>query len=425
MSPGGRTIILKSAQAAQAVDGAVSVPSSQSVVEALVGWYVANARQLPWRQTGDPYAIWISETMLQQTRVETVIPYYNAFLKRFPTVFDLATATVEEVLRAWQGLGYYSRARNLQRAAIQVVAQYAGKIPDQAVALRSLPGIGAYTCGAIRSIAFGQVEAAVDGNVARVMARILGIRESLNQTGVGRRIAQTMMQWQSQAEAGTVTQALMELGATVCVPRGPECSCCPLDFICVARKEQAVTEIPALKKRPQPQPIDVFALWLVEENRIWLQKRPDTGLLAGQWQFPALEIAAVSEKPDGYDGGISTIRHSQPIESRNSKPVTAAVRLQTAFGHILWPENPQDGVPVVRERLAAVSPRNSFVEVLHVQHLFTHLRWRVQVVRPLSAHICTDLALRAGWVSVPLDSCAELGLATVYRRILARLYTSR
>ena len=395
-------------------------------IQSLVEWYTANARQLPWRQTRDPYAIWVSETMLQQTRVDTVIPYYHAFLTRFPTVRELAEATEEEVLHLWQGLGYYSRARNLQRAARQVVAQYSGEIPEQAAHLRSLPGIGSYTCGAVRSIAFGHVEPAVDGNVARVMARFLGIREPLNQASVARRIAQAMTEWQNQSEPGKITQALMELGATVCVPRSPGCARCPLVSACTACKLDAVTTIPSAKKRPPPKLVDVYALWLVEEGRIWLQRRPEKGVLAGQWQLPALEVPRKLEQPNVSERTQSTIRPSDAADPNSPLSASAESRLVAVFGDILWPtDEAQSDAIKVRKKPEVWLATSHFVEVMRVNHVFTHLRWQLRVVRPLHIHIRENLAQQAGWLSVPLDSWGELDLATVYRRIVSRLLSGQ
>jgi len=195
----------------------------KSIRRALLDWYRANRRDLPWRRTRDPYAIWISETMLQQTRVETVIPYYERFLERFPDVAALADAESDDVLGAWAGLGYYSRARNLQAAARQIAERHGGRVPDDVEALRALPGIGRYTAGALASIAFDRPEPIVDGNVARVLARVKGIREDVKQPAVVKRLWEEAARLARGPAPGDLNQALMELGATVCVPGEPRC----------------------------------------------------------------------------------------------------------------------------------------------------------------------------------------------------------
>ena len=205
---------------------------ARAIHGSLLKWYDGARRDLPWRHSRDPYAIWISETMLQQTRVETVIPYYERFLERFPDVYALASADTDDVFGQWAGLGYYSRARNLQAAAQQVVDGFAGRLPDEAEALRTLPGIGRYTAGAVASIAFDRPEPLVDGNVARVLARLLGIREDIKQSAVVQRLWEEATALVQGPRPGDFNQSLMELGATVCTPRSPQCEACPLRRRC-------------------------------------------------------------------------------------------------------------------------------------------------------------------------------------------------
>ena len=211
---------------------------------ALLAWYRAERRDLPWRRTRDPYAIWVSETMLQQTRVEAVIPYYERFLARFPTVGALATADLDDVLSAWAGLGYYSRARNLKRAAEQVVADHAGCLPAAPDALRELPGIGRYTAGAIASIAFDRPAPIVDGNVARVLARLHGLREPIEQSAVRARLWAEAERLADGPAPGDLNQALMELGARICVPGTPRCDACPVSPFCDARRAGDAASLP-------------------------------------------------------------------------------------------------------------------------------------------------------------------------------------
>lgn len=261
---------------------------------ALERWYGRVARDLPWRRTRDPYAIWISEAMLQQTRVETVVEYWTRFLESFPTVEALAGASEDQVLTHWSGLGYYQRARSLHAAARAIVEQHGGRFPDELDALRALPGIGPYTAGAVLSIAFDLPAAVVDGNVSRVFARLFGIDAELGSSGATRtfwQLAEALVPTPADpgASAGRWNQALMELGATVCKPR-PACEVCPLGERCRARLEGRVDELP--RKASKPEPIDVaLEIALVcQRGRYLLERRPAGGRMAGLWQFPTREV---------------------------------------------------------------------------------------------------------------------------------------
>jgi len=227
-------------------------PRYKEVPRLLLKWFGKNARDLPWRRTNDPYAIWVAEIMLQQTQVDTVEPYYHRFLKRFPTVRRLARARPDTVLKLWEGLGYYSRARNLHLAAKTILRDHDGNIPRTKQALLSLPGIGLYTAGAIASIAFNRNEPLVDGNVIRVLCRLLRIRENPKSGPVQKQLWQIAKELLPSGRAGTYNQALMELGATICLPRRPSCDICPLQKICRAKKygEQAI-----LPRRPDKKPL--------------------------------------------------------------------------------------------------------------------------------------------------------------------------
>jgi len=258
----------------------------------LLAWYDEHKRDLPWRHSRDPYAIWISETMLQQTRVETVIPYYTRFLERFPSVEDLAIADRDEVLQHWVGLGYYSRARNLHDAAQAVVDEYGGSLPDEADALRSLPGIGRYTAGAVASIAFDRPEAIVDGNVVRVLARVLGIREDVGINRVREDLWREAGALAQGERPGDLNQALMELGATRCTPRSPDCISCPWRTACAARKSGDAEALPVKSGKKKPRPIFATAAWLPRRNTILAVRRPSKGLLADLWELPGGELAA-------------------------------------------------------------------------------------------------------------------------------------
>jgi A/G-specific adenine glycosylase len=254
----------------------------------LLRWYRRHHRSLPWRDTRDPYRIWVSEIMLQQTRVETVLPYYARWLRAFPTVQALARAKGDRVLKLWEGLGYYSRARNLHRAAQTVVREYAGKLPRTAEGLRQLPGIGRYTAGAIASIAFGERVPLVDGNVARVFARIFAIPANVKTPATMEILWHLAEELLPARNPGDFNQALMELGALVCTPANPRCEACPMRDVCVARARGVVDQLP---NRGQPQTTEriVVSAALVRRNgSLLMQRRPDRGLLAGMWELPTL-----------------------------------------------------------------------------------------------------------------------------------------
>jgi len=259
----------------------------EDIPRLLLAWYGRNKRDLPWRRTTDPYRIWVAEIMLQQTRVETVRPYYERFLKTFPDVRALAGARQEAVLKAWEGLGYYSRARHLHEAARVVLRQHGGKIPDDPDDLRRLPGVGAYTAGAILSIAFGRRVAAVDGNVLRVIARLFAIEDPMDRGRTRKRIVEIAARLIPADEPGHYNQALMDLGSAVCTPRSPDCSTCPLGAICKARRNGSQHSIPAKRKLAAvPRREAAVALIANDRGELLLARRPSRGLLGGLWRFP-------------------------------------------------------------------------------------------------------------------------------------------
>jgi A/G-specific adenine glycosylase len=253
----------------------------------LLKWYRAHADALPWRENQDPYRVWFSEIMLQQTQVTTVIPYYERFLAAYPTVFDLAAAERDSVLKMWEGLGYYSRARNLHRAAKIVAEEYGGEFPNTAEALQELPGIGRYTAGAIASIAFDESAPVLDGNVIRVFARLFDISEDVSQTKTKNdlwNIAEVLV---PAKNPGDYNQALMELGRTVCKPRNPLCEECPIRDYCRAYAENLQNERPVKKKRAPTPHYDVTAgLIRNGDGQLLIAKRLDDALLGGLWEFP-------------------------------------------------------------------------------------------------------------------------------------------
>jgi A/G-specific adenine glycosylase len=271
-------------------------PRAKRLRGRLLAWYDANRRDLPWRRSRDPYAIWISETMLQQTRVETVIPYYERFLARFPDVQTLADAPQEDVYSHWAGLGYYSRARNLHAAARAVSDDFGGQLPKDADSLRSLPGIGRYTAGAVASIAFDRPEAIVDGNVKRVLARLLGIREDVGSKDVAARIWEEAARLADGERPGDLNQALMELGALVCTPRSPSCSDCTVRRSCDARRVGDAADLPRKASKTRVRRVQGVAVRLERRGRVLAVKREAGGLLGGLWELPGGDLAP-REKP--------------------------------------------------------------------------------------------------------------------------------
>ena len=264
------------------------------LTERLLAWYRANARDLPWRRTHAPYCIWVSEIMLQQTRVAAVLGYYARFLEAFPTVEALASAEEGKLLKCWEGLGYYSRARNLQKAARMVTEQYDGQFPADYAKLLALPGIGEYTAGAIASAAFGLPFPAVDGNVLRVMTRLTDCHDDITLPAT-KALAKDWASEHMPAASEDIrifNQALMELGATVCAPNtAPRCEVCPLAELCLGRARGTAETLPvkAAKKARQTEEMTVYVL--ERAGRIALRRRPETGLLAGLWEFPHISGA--------------------------------------------------------------------------------------------------------------------------------------
>jgi len=252
----------------------------------LLRWYDTHQRDLPWRQSKDPYRILVSEIMLQQTQVQTVIPYYQRWLKPFPSFAALAKAPLNPVLKQWEGLGYYSRARNLHKLAQTVMAQYRGQLPATFDELKALPGIGRYTAGAVLSIAFGQDYSVVDGNVMRVLARYFGIREDITLAATQKHVWGLAERLVPHGKAGDYNQALMELGATICTSRSPLCPKCPVRQSCKALQKGLQNDLP-VKKKKQPVPhfhIGAGVIW--HQGKILISQRPLKGLLGGLWEFP-------------------------------------------------------------------------------------------------------------------------------------------
>ncbi|MBI4768972.1 MAG: A/G-specific adenine glycosylase [Chloroflexi bacterium] len=256
----------------------------------LLKWYARHARRLPFRETRGPYRVWVSEVMLQQTRMETVLPYFERWMERFPTLEALAAADLAEVLKAWEGLGYYARARNLHRAAQTVAGEYNGRLPETAVGLRQLPGVGRYTAGAIASIAFGDDVPALDGNGKRVLARVFEIRKNPKSAeGDLWALAASLL---PPGRAGEFNQALMDFGATVCTPRQPACAACPLRAVCRAFALGAQADLPLRASKTARPHYEVTAAIVRRGGRVLIAQRPPDKLLGGLWEFPGGKVEA-------------------------------------------------------------------------------------------------------------------------------------
>ncbi len=342
----------------------------------LLAWYRENARDLPWRKTRDPYPIWVSEIMLQQTRVAAVLGYYARFLEAFPSVEALAAAPPERLMKLWEGLGYYSRARNLQKAA-QLVAER-GSFPDTYEELLTLPGVGDYTASAIASAAFARREAAVDGNVLRVVTRLTDCHDDILDPRVKREVRRQLQAVMPEAEADIriFNQSVMELGATVCPPNGPpKCEQCPVRDLCLGRSRGTAETLPvkAPKKARRVEERTVFLL--LREGRVALRRRPDTGLLAGLWEFPSQE------------GAVKAPKKARRVEERTVflllREGRVALRRRPDTGLLagLWEFPSQEGALDEAAAGAAAAawglePR-AWKKRLAAKHIFTHVEWHM------------------------------------------------
>ncbi len=274
-----------------------------AVVPALLDWFGVNARDLPWRRTRDPYAIWASEIMLQQTQVKTVIPYFERWMRTLPTIQSLAEAPEEQIHKLWEGLGYYSRVRNMQRAARVIVERHGTVFPQAFDEVLALPGIGRYTAGAVCSIAFNQAAPILDGNVIRVLTRLFGIRENARERETNGRlwklaeefVAAAARESREPKACSALNQSLMELGATVCTPRAPQCQACPLRRRCVARREGCVDSLPNLGVRAASQARRFVAAVIERDGRVLVRQRPAGVVNARLWEFPNVEITASAD----------------------------------------------------------------------------------------------------------------------------------
>lgn len=309
----------------------------QAIATAVVEHYARVRRDLPWRRTSDPYAIWVSEIMLQQTRVATVIPYWQRWMAKFPTVSALAGAPLDDVLAAWAGLGYYSRARNLHAGAQAIDARFGGTLPSRAAQLREVPGIGPYTAGAIASIAFGERAPLVDGNVARVLARVFAIEVDVKSSAGHRALwaaaGELMGALPDGAAPGDLNQGLMELGATICAAAQPRCLVCPLAKDCAAARSGRQDELPVVAPRRKESELPILArtvVWIEHAGEIVLARRTPEGLFGGLWELPPLDVASaigvtVDREPVAFHDQTLTHRRLRVAVVRGAMPPTLVV----------------------------------------------------------------------------------------------------
>ena len=300
----------------------------ENLIEPLLEWFAGHARVLPWREEATPYRVWVSEIMLQQTRVEAVKPYFERFLAKLPDVQALAECPEDELLKLWEGLGYYNRVRNMQKAAIQVMGAYDGVLPADYEKLLTLKGIGSYTAGAIASIAYQIPVPAVDGNVFRVLTRVSLDDTDIMKASFRKTVEQELRTvMEGMKEPGTFNQALMELGATVCVPNGaPLCEECPWKELCMARKENRIAEFP-VKSKAKARRIEQRTVFVIRDNdKVAIQKRPKKGLLAGLYELPNIEGTFTKEEALDYVKSM----HLAPIRILELEPA------KHIFSHIEW-----------------------------------------------------------------------------------------
>jgi A/G-specific adenine glycosylase len=305
----------------------ISPAERTAVRQALAAWYDRHRRDLPWRRTRDPYAIWISEVMLQQTQVKTAIPYFQRFMDLFPDVERLARADEQTVLKVWEGLGYYSRARNMHRAA-KIMQANGGRVPADRPALRQLPGIGDYIAAAVLSIAFDQPYAVVDGNVKRVVSRLLCLDVPVNRSNTHATFQAAADQLLDRDRPSRHNQAVMELGALVCMPKQPLCAQCPLGFVCQALRHRNVEQYPRrMERRPVGEQQWIAAV-IVKNGHLLLTRRPAAGLLAGLWEFPSARLAVGQDPPQAC---IDHVRAALGLRVRLQKRIASVRHTYTHF----------------------------------------------------------------------------------------------
>lgn len=317
-----------------------------------LAWYEREKRDLPWRENKDPYRIWVSEIMLQQTRVDTVIPYFLNFMTLFPTIQALAEAPEDTLLKAWEGLGYYSRVRNLQKAAIQIVENFDGKMPRIAEEISTLKGIGPYTTGAIASMAYGLPTPAVDGNVMRVVSRLFEISDDIAKPKSRKIFEETMQEIISRDNPGDFNQAMMDLGSSTCTPTKPSCNLCPINEFCQSYAKGTVGQFPVKSKKVKAKPVYYVGMIIKnEKGEFLLEKRPAEGLLANMWIFPLFPEEMMTSQLDVPAGGLHEVTSGETQQ-------IVLNQLQEAMNqkYQLYPTFMKRPLP-------------------EIKHIFTHLKW--------------------------------------------------
>ncbi|WHY78787.1 A/G-specific adenine glycosylase [Neobacillus sp. WH10] len=306
----------------------------------LISWFKNEQRDLPWRKDQDPYKVWVSEIMLQQTRVDTVIPYFNRFIDWFPTINDLAEADEDKVLKAWEGLGYYSRVRNLQSAVKEVKEKYNGEVPNSPKEIGELKGVGPYTAGAILSIAYGIPEPAVDGNVMRVLSRILSIWEDIAKPSSRKVFEKAVRELISHEDPSSFNQALMELGALICTPTSPSCLLCPVRDHCHAFFEGVQHELPIKTKKTKSREVQLAAVILTDKTgKIVIHKRPANGLLANLWEFPNIELHHPMQ--NDREQVVPLFKETLNLEINLDQIIG---QIDHVFSHLVWNINVYTGI---------------------------------------------------------------------------------
>ena len=376
---------------------------TSNLVSALLSWFSAHARDLPWRRTRDPYAIWVSEIMLQQTQVNTVIPYWERWMKELPTIQSLAKAKPDKIHKLWEGLGYYTRVRNMQKAAQQILVQHDGKFPEAFDDILALSGIGRYTAGAIASIGFNQPRPILDGNVIRVLTRIFGITTNPREKKTNAklwRLAEELVLHASRLTPHTspcsrLNQSLMELGALVCTPRSPQCDICPVNKLCMARKESLQGQLPNLGKRAAATDRHFLAFVVERAGRFLVRQRPDGIVNAHLWEFPNLEAGA-------RHFGPQRVRNYASLKNSRTQKPTEALR---------------PGVPRAETSRDAIFRPTSTKPLCTIKHSITRYRITLEAWRAELGDPSTEVPGR--WLT--LKQLHQLAFTSAHKKILARL----
>lgn len=363
-------------------------------IHQLIDWYYQNRRSLPWHQSRDAYRVWLSEIMLQQTQVDTVIPYFERFIAAYPTVADLAAANPDEVLKLWEGLGYYSRAKRLIPCAQRVVEDFGGQFPKTKKEMLTLPGVGSYTAGAVLGIAYNVKEPAVDGNVLRVMARYLAWQLDIGDPKI-RLPFEDYLSDHLPEDVHGFNQALMELGATICTPRSPKCEACPLKESCLALAQDLVTALPIKQKKKKSPTYQVAVAWIACEGRLLLYQKEDSGLLGGFWTLP-------------FGLGDTEAEALEALEAWLTENLGS-----------WWHPNQLSSGPQINAHSATVGQ-----DMSTIKHVFTHQIWQM---RPYYATIEANIAgaLRVEYPRLTWadrHQLSELAISTAMRKILRRHY---